>query len=126
MAGRRPGRTLARVPRMAAGTPQDVLIAGGGVGALETALALRARSSAVITLLAPARHFTYRFVDGEVIRARRLELLALARREGLAHLRDALDRVDVPTRTVFTQEGLALGYGALVLAVGPRRADAVP
>ena len=64
MQAERPGATLAGMTRTAAETRggTSVLVAGGGVAALETALALRALGPGRIRveLVAPELHFFYR------------------------------------------------------------------
>ena len=91
--------------------PLRVVIAGGGVGALETALALRALAWRGITiqLVAPDRHFVYRPVSvtepfglGRTIR---WELAAIARDRGFGLVRDAVERVDAGAHRVITQGG---------------------
>jgi sulfide:quinone oxidoreductase len=112
--------------------PVRVLVAGAGVGGLETVLALQdvAADRVRITLLAPDRHFTYRplavaepFVPGSV---QRFPIAAIANDRGVSLHRDALARVHTDERCVETQEGARLDYDALVLALGARPAEAVP
>ncbi len=109
-----------------------VLIAGGGVGGLETALALRAlaQERVEITMLAPQRHFTYRplavnapFGRGSTMQ---VELAAVAADQGFRIIRDTLDSVDPDAREVVTQEGSRIGYDELVLALGAWPVAAVP
>ena len=109
-----------------------ILIAGGGVGALEAALALKALAweRADITLLAPERHFTYRplwvgepFAAGQAVR---FELAAVAAERGFELVRDAIDSVDPDARVVRTQDGVELGYDVLLMALGARAVAAVP
>jgi len=101
-----------------------VVIAGGGVAAVETALALAALAPerTDVTLLAPNDELVYRpmtvrepFAYG---RARRYPLARIARDAGASLLSDALDWVDPAARTVHTVAGQALAYDALVLALG--------
>jgi sulfide:quinone oxidoreductase len=104
----------------------DVLIAGGGVAALEAALALRARAGELVqvTLLAPNAEFSYRAVRvGEpfghrAARSYSLERIANDLRIGLVE--DSLKWVDADARVAHTENGLALRYDALLLAVGSR------
>jgi sulfide:quinone oxidoreductase len=109
-----------------------VLIAGGGVGALETALALRALAGAGVSidLLAPDRHFTRAPTSvaepvgpGPAVRR---ELAELARENGFGLVRDAVERVDPEAHRVTTQGGAELDYDVLVLAVGARPRLTVP
>lgn len=109
-----------------------VLIVGGGVGGLETALALRAlaQERVEITMLAPQRHFTYRplavnepFDRGSTLQ---VELGAIAADQGFRIVRDTLDAVDPDARQVVTQEGRRLYYDELVLSLGAWPVAAVP
>ena len=116
---------------MPAPTPLRVLVAGGGVAALETVLALQALAGerVAIELLAPGRHFTYQplavfepFRSGDLLR---LPLAAIAADRGVRLHRDALACVLPDQRAVETQDGARLDYDALVLALGARPVEAV-
>lgn len=101
-----------------------VLIAGGGVGGLESALALRAlgRDLVDIEVLAPERHFTYRplAVAGPFGRGQNLqiEVARIAAERGFHATRDVLDAVLADEQAVLTQDGRQLGYDDLVLSLG--------
>jgi sulfide:quinone oxidoreductase len=116
---------------MAAHPVQTVLVAGGGVGAIETVLALQslAPDRFDIELLAPERHFTYRslLVGAAFQRTApsRVELTAVAADRGFHVTRDALDRVDASAHEVITQEGARMRYDVLVLALGTQPIAAV-
>ena len=108
-----------------------VLIAGGGVAALEGLLALRdvAEDRVEIELLAAVDTFTYRplevgapFALGKA-RAYDLERIAAAR--GATFVKDALQRVDADERTVLTRAGEELGFDALLIAIGCRQVERV-
>jgi sulfide:quinone oxidoreductase len=107
-------------------TQTEVLIVGGGVAALEAALALNARGQGLTrtTLLAPNSEFSYRPVRvGEPFgrpEARTYPLDAVATDLGLERIVDSLKWVDTTERVVRTEGGLKLGYDALLLAVGAR------
>jgi sulfide:quinone oxidoreductase len=109
-----------------------VLIVGGGVGGLETALALKALASdsVDITMLAPQRHFVYRplAVNEPFGRAGtvQVELAAIAEERGFELVRDTLDSVDPDAREVLTQDGRRIAYDELVLAMGAWPVAAVP
>ena len=101
-----------------------VLIAGGGVAALEAALALRrlAEDRVLVELLAPEPHFWYRplavaapFELGEVMQ---LELGALAREIGVDHTRGALVGIDAWRHLAFTSKNTQLEYDLLLIACG--------
>ena len=101
-----------------------VVIAGGGVAALEAALTLQGlgEDRFEVELLAPEPHFWYRplavaepFELGE---PHRFELGELAARAGATHLLGALASVDVSRHEALTAAGAALPYDALLLAFG--------
>jgi sulfide:quinone oxidoreductase len=113
------------------GAPFRVLIAGGGVAALEAALALRhlAEERVAIELLSPEPYFWYRplsvlepFEAGEV---HGVELIELARACGALVTLGALDSVEVGSHLARTCAGQELEYDALLVAVGARPVSAV-
>lgn len=112
--------------------PASVLIAGGGVGALETVLALQALASdrVELTLLAPGRHFVYRplAVDEPFGGARvlRFPLREFAEDRGVRLVRDAVAAVEPSAREVRTQGGARVPFDVLVLATGARALEAIP
>jgi sulfide:quinone oxidoreductase len=104
--------------------PTRVLIAGGGVAALEAALALRALAEdrVDIELLAPEPHFWYRplavaepFGLGE---ARRFDLTELAAHAGASVSLGALASIDASKREAYTAAGAAVPYDVLLIASG--------
>jgi sulfide:quinone oxidoreductase len=109
-----------------------VLIAGGGVAALEAMLALRALAEerVDVELLAPEPDFVYRplavaepFGAGRV---ERFELAALTSDAG-ARLRDgALAEVDADACIARTEAGDDLTYDALLIACGAEPKPALP
>ena len=111
--------------------PQQVLIAGAGVAALEAALALQAltEDEVSVELVAPEAEFTYRplavtepFRVGEV---KRFPLRRLAEAAG-ARLRTGSVAAVEPERKVVTLEnGEELSYDILLLALGARPREAV-
>ena len=111
--------------------PYRVIIAGGGVAALEAMVALRKLAGAEleIGLIAPDTNFWYRplavaepFGLGRVYR---FELAALTGAVGASFLRDALTAVDAARRTVTTRGGRAVGFDALLVALGASPTTAV-
>jgi sulfide:quinone oxidoreductase len=104
--------------------PVHVVVAGGGVAAAETCLALRALAGdrVVITLVAPAPYLVYRPADIRdplaVRHLARVPLARLAEAAGADLRRDRVVAVDGDRRLVFTAAGYELSYDALVLAVG--------
>jgi sulfide:quinone oxidoreductase len=107
-----------------------VLVAGGGVAALETCMALGALAGdrVLVTLIAPNAFFEYRPVgvhDPLAVRGRvRVPTARLARDAGADVLRDRLADIDPVARRVRTGSGCELAYDALVLATGARPGDA--
>jgi len=104
--------------------PHRIVIAGGGIAALEALVALReqASSGCRITLASPTGTFAYRplavqepFGRGG---GRRFSLAALTRDLGAAYVRDALVRVDGPARTAILRTGASLQYDTLLIATG--------
>jgi sulfide:quinone oxidoreductase len=109
-----------------------VLIAGGGVAALEAMVALRtlAEERVDIELLAPDRDFFYRplaaaepFGTGETLR---FDIRALATGSGARHRIGSLAAVSAVQRRATTAHGESLAYDALILATGARQHIAVP
>jgi sulfide:quinone oxidoreductase len=103
-----------------------VVIAGGGVAALETALALKhlAAEHTDVTILAPNDDFIYRpmavrepFAYGAVSH---YPLQRIAADAGAELLADELAWVDPDEHTVHTVAGKKIEYDALVLALGAR------
>jgi sulfide:quinone oxidoreductase len=109
--------------------PLHVVIAGGGVAALEATMALRdlAGDRVRITIAAPERHFEVKamrtaepFSAGHVPHH---DLRALADRFAADVRRIALERVDHERHVVRLADGKELAYDALLVAVG---AQALP
>jgi sulfide:quinone oxidoreductase len=101
-----------------------VVIVGGGVAALETALALKqlAPGHADLTLIAPNPEFVYRpmtvrepFAHGA---AARYPLQRIADDAGARLLADELDWIDPEQQAIQTKAGETIEYDALVLALG--------
>jgi sulfide:quinone oxidoreductase len=112
-------------------TPFRVLIAGAGVAALETALALRALAEGLVSveLVAPEAEFTYRplavaepFRAGEV---RRFPLAPLVAAAGAELRRGTVIRVNPDEKIVTLDDGQALDFDAFVLALGAQPREAV-
>ena len=111
--------------------PLDVLIAGGGVAALETMMALRARAGHRfgITLLAPERDFHYRPMavvePFTIAHARRIEPARVAADFDAHVITGALDAVVPDKRHVVTRAGARVDYDDLVIACGTRTRPAL-
>jgi sulfide:quinone oxidoreductase len=104
-----------------------ILIAGGGVAAIEALIALRdlGGDEPRVTLLAPEPDFVYRpmsvaepFCLGH---AQRHPLASIARDFGANLVRDSLAEVDAGSRTVTTGSGVEIAYDSLLIAVGARQ-----
>jgi sulfide:quinone oxidoreductase len=109
-----------------------VLVAGGGVAALEAMIALRhlAEDRVQVELVAPKPEFTYRplavaepFGLGD---ARRLDLLDIAADNGAALHLAGLRAVEPDRRRILTWDGRTLDFDVLLLAVGARPAPSIP
>jgi sulfide:quinone oxidoreductase len=109
-----------------------VLIAGGGVAAIETLLALHhlAGDRVEIDLVTPTHEFVYRPLTilepfgGDP--APRVPLGSITRERGAGHIFDAVNAVDPARRCVRTTSGATFGYDALVVATGARPVEALP
>ena len=103
-----------------------VVIAGGGVGALEGLLALQdlAGDRVHISVLTAARHLTYR--PRSVAEpfgsepAPRYDWEHITRDRGVRWIPDVLEAVRPDARVVDTRDGPPVPYDALLLAVGAR------
>lgn len=107
----------------------QVVIAGGGVAALEAAIALRdlAEDRVGITMLAPEDDFVFKplsvrepFALGD---AQRLPLKKFARDLKVELVHDGLASVSPSSRVVRTTGGQELKYDKLVIATGARREE---
>jgi sulfide:quinone oxidoreductase len=112
--------------------PARVLVAGGGIAAIELIVALRKLAGAhvQIELLAPGEHLVYRpllvaelFGMGSVLRFPLAEILA---DQGALRRRAALAEIDADAHEVVTSEGERVPYDAFALATGARPVEAVP
>jgi sulfide:quinone oxidoreductase len=105
---------------------EHVVIAGGGVGALEGLLALQtlAGDRVQISVLTASRHFTYRALSvaepfgGDP--APRLDWERIARDRGFRWIPDIVDAVRPDARVLDTRDGPPVRYDALLLALGAR------
>jgi sulfide:quinone oxidoreductase len=101
-----------------------VAIAGGGVAALETLLALRelAPEETAITVIAPNPEFVYRPMTVRepfaYPQAHRYALAPIVREAGAELVVDELAWVDAEQRVAHTASDAAIEYDALVLALG--------
>ena len=133
MERRRAGRTLAPMSKIAhRSDPARVLVAGGGVAALETALALHdlADERVEVELRAPRAEFVYRPVAvGEpygAAQVQRYDLTDLAERCGATFRLGGIVSVDVGAREATTRDGERVPYDYLLVTPGARMLWAVP
>ena len=117
---------------MKANGKHRVLIAGGGVAALEAALALRdlAADLVAVELLAPEQHFWYRplsvsapFELGEVTH---FELDELARQIGAGFTLGALTGIDEWRHVAYTSANKQVTYDTLLVACGALPFPSIP
>jgi sulfide:quinone oxidoreductase len=107
-----------------------VVVAGGGVAAIETVLALRdlAGDRVRLTIIAPERDFELRPLRTAVPFAadhtRRHALRDLAREVGAELIGDTVIAVEPSRRALRTDSGRVVDYDALVLALGARQRPA--
>jgi sulfide:quinone oxidoreductase len=109
----------------------NVVVAGGGVAAIEAMLALRdiAGGRVSMTLVAPQDDFQYRPLSVEAPfalgRALSLPLATVARDVGAELRLGALAAVDADAHTARLENGATLSYDALLVAIGARRLPAL-
>ena len=112
--------------------PLHVLIAGGGVAALEAMIALRALAGERIdiTLLAPDSAFRYRPLavaePFTIAHADCVPLSDVADDFGAELVAGALAGVDADAKVAITRAGERIAYDALVIACGTRARPAFP
>jgi sulfide:quinone oxidoreductase len=109
------------------GRPARVLIAGGGITAMEAALALRRLGGDRVEVRVLAPNDALEVVPlsvvepfGEDVPVRH-QLTDLAERAGAELVPGALARVDAEHRVAVTADGRELGYDRLIVAVGALR-----
>jgi sulfide:quinone oxidoreductase len=112
--------------------PARVLVAGGGIAAIELLVALRKLAGSLVRteLLAPGDHLVYRpllvaepFGVGTVHRFPLAEIVA---DQGARLRRGSLKGVDAEKRQAITSAGERLDYDALVVATGARTVEVIP
>lgn len=108
-----------------------VLIAGGGIAALEGLLAIRdlTGGEAEVTLISPEREFTYRPLlvvePFSADLADRRDLPALVAEQNSAFVEDRLTAIDDASGTATTGEGEELTFDYALVAVGARMRPAL-
>lgn len=112
--------------------PARVLVAGGGIAAVELLVALRklARERVEIELVAAGEQLTYRpLLVAEVFgvgTVHRFPLAEIVADQGAQLRSGKLTAVDAAAHEVLTDGGERLGYDALAVATGARPIDVVP
>jgi sulfide:quinone oxidoreductase len=120
-----PTGTASHLPRRT-----RVVIAGGGVAALEALLALRADAGDLVdvTVVADTDSFWYRSLQvGEAFgigHPRRYGLANLVAENGARFVQAPVASVDVASRELRVADGSSLAYDALLLALGARSVPA--
>src|SRR4051812_7884481 len=109
--------------------PSHVVIAGGGVAALETLMALRdlAGDRVAISVIAPDPNFIYRPMKVaepfQLGHARDYALADVARDHGARFIHDSVAEVEPEQRVIRCGSGVHVSYDHLIIATG---AKAVP
>ena len=104
----------------------SVVIAGGGVAAIEGLLRLRrlVGDALDVTLLAPNDEFAFRALSVKepfaLGAATRHPIRHIVRDSGAEWVRDTLSWIDPDAQVVHTGDGAEIGYDALLVAVGAR------
>lgn len=109
----------------------EVVVAGGGVAALEAVLAIRAAESppVSVTLLAPSREFRLQAMSvaapfgGD---APKLDLAGFCIERDVTYRQEAIAEVWGGPQRILTDRGEEVFYDALLLATGARRSSALP
>ena len=109
----------------------EVVVAGGGVAALEAVLAIRAAESppVSVTLLAPSREFRLQAMSvaepfgGD---APKIDLAGFCVEHDVTYRQEAIAEVWGGPQRILTDRGEEVFYDALLLATGARRASALP
>ena len=109
-----------------------VLIAGGGIAAMEALLALRSLAGhlAAVTVLAPEPELVYRPVTVaeafERAEARSYQIADIVADQHAELVQDSLEHVDSDTHTVVAGSGARIPYDVLLVATGARATVALP
>ena len=110
----------------------QVVIGGGGVAAVEAALALRDLAPGRLDLMLVAPNADFALPPDTVAEAvggpaaARFDLRSIADDVDAVLVPDAIVSVDADAKRVMTRDGRALAYDALVLAVGARPGRVLP
>lgn len=109
-------------------TARRIVIAGGGIAAMETVLALRAAPRGAdldVTVIAPGEQLVYRPLSVlepfGIAPVRRYALAGICADHRVRQVTDLLSAVDADAREVRTGSGERIPYDALVIATGARQ-----
>ena len=111
---------------MAENTTHRIVVAGGGIAAIEFVLALRALigANAAISVVSPSRDLILRpslvAAPLGLLARHSYPLIDLASDIGFTHVREAVASVDPDRRRVIVRSGDTISYDTLVLALGAR------
>lgn len=126
------GRSGKGFPWTESQRPFQVVIAGGGVAALEATLALRELAADLVgvTLVAPTDQFTFAPASvgapfGKAV-IRRFDLFRIANDLGARLVIGTVAEVEPDNRRVILKDGEALPYHAVVIACGATAREAIP
>jgi sulfide:quinone oxidoreductase len=112
--------------------PAQIVIAGGGVAAVESLLALRelAGNRVKVSVVSPEREFVYRpvtvaeaFGRGE---ARTHPLGEIVAHAGAELVSDSVKRVEPSGQAVYLPSGERIGYDRLIVAAGAVARESLP
>ena len=112
--------------------PTRVLIAGGGVAALEALLALRdiAPAHVEVELISPQQTFSYAALSVAepfgLAERHPIDVAALAREQGARFRQDALESIDPRRHVARLRSGARVSYDALLIATGTRSEPVLP
>lgn len=112
--------------------PERVVIAGGGIAAVEALMALKAMAPAHVDveLVAPQPALTYRPLSVAepfgLIERHELDLAEIAAEHDASYSRDALAEIIPERRIALLRSGVPVAYDSLIVATGARSEPVLP